>query len=438
MNDLAPIPPQNLEAEESVLGAMMMSKGALNACAEILAPDDFYRNSHGLIFKAMVDLEFTDRPVDVITLTEHMETIGTLDQAGGRPRLHELAALVPSTANAPHYASIVRDTASFRGLIRVGQEIARLGWERPGETRELFDQAEQTLFDLTTHRDSRELASLAKSLHETVELMHALRDKEITGLSTGLSELDTLTAGLQPGNLIIVAGRPSMGKSALALCLLNHAGMAEQPAAMFSLEMSEVEINQRLLSLQTGIPLTKLRKPKDLLQPEWSNIYAASSKLEQAPIYVDDSGDLRITELRSRARRLKAKRPDLALLVVDYLQLMAGDVSHANREQEVAQMSRGLKSLARELKLPVVCLSQLNRSLEARTDKRPMLSDLRESGAIEQDADVVIFVYRDEVYNKQTDTPGLAELIVAKHRQGPLATVYSRWSKLTARFSDAA
>ncbi len=440
MTNLAPVPPMNLDAEESVLGAMMISKGAINTCSEYLTPADFYRQSHALIYSAIIELDNRDIPADPITVREHMESAGTLETIGGRQRIHELAGVVSATGNAGHYASIVRDLATLRGLIRVGQEYARMGYERPGELPDLLDQAEKLLYEVTAQRDHGELAHIAASLALTVARMDELSDKDITGLPTGLAALDSLTTGLQQGNLIVIGGRPSMGKSALALNITHHAAVRLNkplPVAVFSLEMSNYEVNQRLISLNTGVPLNKLRKPKEL-GPSWQSVHDAKSRLETAPIYIDDSGDLRITELRSRARRLKTRMHNLSLIVVDYIQLMVSESGkHTNREQEVAGISRGLKSIARELDVPVVCLSQLNRGLEARTDKRPTLADLRESGAIEQDADVVIFVYRDEVYNKQTDKPGTAELIVAKQRQGPTGIAEALWSARTARFADA-
>lgn len=431
------VPPQNLEAEESVLGAMMIAPAAIDAVTEILEPGDFYRESHGRIYQAAVSLHMKNEPVDAITLTNELDQLGELDRVGGRVRLHELARLVPASANARHYAEIVRENATLRGLIRAGGQIAQLGWDHEGEPEELVSQAEQVVFDLTQHRDSSDLEHLASSLRDTHRLMQEQAHSEITGLPTGLRLVDELTAGLQPGNLVIVAARPSMGKSALAIGIANHVAALGKPVGVFSLEMSRVEVNQRLLSHRTGISLHRLRKPRNLHQPDWAMISTIAAELADEPIYIDDSGSLRMSELRARARRLRSRQPDLALIVVDYLQLMVGEQRIENRVQEVSQISRGLKILARDLNVPVLALSQLNRALEQRTDKRPILSDLRESGSIEQDADVVMFIYRDEMYHAQTDEPGVAELIVGKHRNGPTGMVKVAWRKQTARFHDA-
>lgn len=431
----APMPPANLEAEESVLGAMMINRNAIVACTDVLTAEDFYRGSHGCVYQAILELDLRDEPVDFITLSDFLEERGELDKAGGKPRLAELASIVPATANAGHYAQIIREMAQLRGLIRVGHELARMGFERPGEIEELIDRSETLVLDLAQTRDRGELEHVSASLAHTNRLMAELAHADITGTSTGLRALDELTAGLQPGNLVVVAARPSMGKSALALGISRHVAMLNTPVAIFSLEMSKTEVDQRLICHETNIPLQKLRKPKTLLQPEWSSVLGATNTLARLPLYIDDSGDIRITELRSRARRLKSRQPSLGLIVVDYLQLMVAEGRIENRVQEVSQISRGLKVLARDLHIPVIAVSQLNRSLENRSNKRPQLSDLRDSGAVEQDADVVIFVYREEVYSG--NNPGEAELIVAKHRNGPTDTLKATWMKRTARFADA-
>jgi replicative DNA helicase len=436
---MAPLPPQNLGAEESVLGAMMLSRRAIVECAEILQPGDFYRETHGRIFRACVDLDLADKPVDAITLGEKLATNGELDQVGGLDRIHELASLVPATSNAAHYAQVVRDQAQLRALVRAGGDIARLGYDRPGEVPELVERAEQIVFDLAHKRTTGELEHVSESLGETHELMVRTQHAEVTGTPSGLKQLDTATAGFQPGNLVVLAARPSMGKSALAITAIHHiAAIVGKPVALFSLEMSKIEVNQRLVSIETGVPLRKVRQSKMLLPPEWHAVTNGFGRLERLPIYIDDSGDLRVMELRSRARRLKAKQPDLALVVVDYLQLMVGEHRIENRVQEVSQISRGLKVLARDLEVPVLALSQLSRAVEARPDKRPILSDLRESGSIEQDADLVVFVYRPAVYKKEPDDneKTAAELILAKHRNGPTGTVNVRWRPTQATFKD--
>ncbi len=437
----APIPPQNLEAEESVLGAMMISPGAIGAVSEVLDAGDFYRESHAKIYRAALALYAKGEPVDAITLVDQLEERGELDDVGGRPRLHELAALVPATANAAHYARIVHEMGTLRGLIRVGQEIARLGWERPGETTDLLDQAEQVLFDLSQGRVQSEFSHIEELLKESFERITALYEAgvEVTGVPTGFRELDKLTSGFQPGNLVIVAARPSMGKSALGLCTaVNIAVRHGVPVALFTLEMSKSEVTQRLMCSEGKVESQRLRTGK-LAQDDWSRLTAACDKLMKAPIYVDDAGSTTMMDIRSKSRRLKSQHPDLGLIVVDYLQLMTSGKDMENRVQEVSQISRQLKVLARDLDVPILALSQLSRAVEQRHDKRPILSDLRESGSIEQDADIVMFIYRDEYYNpEETDQQGLAEVHIAKHRNGPTDTVKLSFLKRYAKFADLA
>ncbi|HVM17290.1 MAG TPA: replicative DNA helicase [Gaiellaceae bacterium] len=434
----APVPPQNLDAEESVLGAMLLSPGAIGAVSEILDAGDFYRDSHATIYKAALALYAKGEPVDAITLVDELEERGELDGAGGRTRIHELAALVPATANAAHYARIVREMATLRGLIEAGSEIARLGWERPGETADLVDRAEQTIFQLSQQRVTSEFSHIEELLKESFERITALYEAgaDVTGTPTGFKDLDRITSGFQPGNLIIVAARPSMGKSALGLCMAtNLAVRHELPVALFTLEMSKSEVTQRMMCSEAKVESQRLRTGK-LAVDDWPRLTAACDKLAKAPIYVDDTGSITMMELRSKARRLKSKEPNLALIVVDYLQLMTSGGPIENRVQEVSMISRQLKVLARDLDLPILAMSQLSRAVEQRHDKRPILSDLRESGSIEQDADIVAFVYRDEYYNDDSDQQGLAELIVAKHRNGPTDTVRLAFMKRFAKFAD--
>jgi len=438
----APVPPQNLEAEESVLGAMMISPGAIGAVSEILDAGDFYRESHAKIYRAALALYAKGEPVDAITLTDELEERSELEAVGGRVRLHELAALVPASANASHYARIVHETATLRGLIRAGGEIARLGWERPGETGDLVDQAEQILYDLSQQRVTGEWSEIEDLLKESFERITALYESgvDLTGTPSGFRELDRLTSGFQPGNLIIVAARPSMGKSALALCMAANMGVRHNvPVGLFTLEMSKSEVTQRLMCSEAKVESQRLRNGK-LAPDDWPRLTAACDKLAKAPIYVDDTGLLNMMEIRSKARRLKARHPDLGLIIVDYLQLLTPSSRRDSdgRVQEVSEMSRSLKILARDLDVPIVALSQLSRAVEQRTDKRPILSDLRESGSIEQDADLVAFVYRDEYYNEDSDQQGLAEVILAKHRNGPTDSIKLSFLKRYAKFSDLA
>ncbi len=437
----APVPPQNLEAEESVLGAMLLSPGAIGAVSEVLDAGDFYRESHAKIYRAALALYAKGEPVDAITLVDELEERGELEDVGGRVRVHELAALVPATSNAAHYARIVREMATLRGLIRVGSEIQRLGFERPGETPLLVDRAEQAVFELSQARVTTEFTHIEGLLKESFERITQLYEAgvDITGVPSGFRDLDRLTSGFQPGNLVILAARPSMGKSALGLCMAaNLAVRSETPCALFTLEMSKQEVTQRLMCSEAKVDSQRLRTGK-LAPEDWSRLTAACDKLSKAPIYVDDTGSISMMEIRSKARRLKTKEPKLGLVIVDYLQLMTSGSTAENRVQEVSQISRSLKVLARDLDVPILAMSQLSRAVEQRHDKRPILSDLRESGSIEQDADVVMFVYRDEYYNpEETDQQGLAEIIVAKHRNGPTGAEKLSFLKRYAKFADLA
>ena len=388
----APVPPQNLEAEESVLGAMMLSPGAIGAVSEVLTARDFYRESHGKIYLAALGLYAKGEPVDAITLVDELEERSVLDDVGGRSRIHQLAALVPATASAAHYARIVREMAILRGLIRAGSEIAELGWDRPGETLDLVDRAEQIIFDLSQSRVESEFSHIESLLKESFERITQLYEAgaEVTGIPSGFRELDRLTSGFQPGNLIIVAARPSMGKSALGLCMAaNLAVRYETPVAVFTLEMSKAEITQRLMCSEAKVESQRLRSGK-LGPDDWPRLTAACDKLARAPLYVDDTGSITMMGIRSKARRLKTREPNLGLIIVDYLQLMTSDASYENRVQEVSQISRSLKVLARDLNVPILAMSQLSRAVEQRHDKRPILSDLRESGCLSGESRVYL------------------------------------------------
>jgi replicative DNA helicase len=436
----APVPPQNLDAEESVLGAMMLSPGAIGAVSEIVDASDFYRESHGHIYRAMIGLYQRGEPVDAITVADELDRLSHLDDVGGQERITELAALVPAASNAAHYARIVHEMATLRGLIRAGNDIARLGFDRPGETVELVDRAEQIVFELSQQRVSGEFTHIDDLLKESFERITLLMEagSDITGTPSGYRDLDRLTSGFQPGNLIIVAARPSMGKSALALGMAaNIAVRHERPVALFTLEMSKSEVTQRLMCSEGKVESQQLRTGK-LAADDWPRLTAACDRLAKAPIYVDDTGSITMMEIRSKARRLKTREPNLGLIIVDYLQLMTSGTSAENRVQEVSQISRNLKVLARDLDVPILAMSQLSRAVEQRHDKRPILSDLRESGSIEQDADLVMFVYRDEYYNAESDQQGLAEIILSKHRNGPTGVEKLSFLKRYAKFADLA
>jgi replicative DNA helicase len=436
----APLPPQNLDAEESVLGAMMLSESAIEAASNIIDAGDFYRESHAKIYRAALELYQQGQPVDAITVADKLDEKGELDEVGGKSRIHEIATLVPATSNAHHYAKIVREMATLRGLTVVGEQIQRLGWDRPGDTPELVDRAEQMVFDLAQHRIRGSFERVDELVRQSFEQITKMYESggEMTGTATGFRDIDQMTSGLQPGNLIIVAGRPSMGKSAFAMGMAANLGLQHNvPVAVFTLEMSKLEVAQRLMCSEARVELQRLRTGR-LTNDDWPRLVKACDALTKAPIYVDDTRLTTMLEIRAKARRLKAREPDLGLIVIDYLQLMSSGNNAENRVQEVSQISRSLKVIAGDLEVPVVALSQLSRAVESRTDKRPLLSDLRESGSIEQDADLVMFLYRDEYYNEQSEDQGLAEVILAKHRNGPIGTEKLAFLKRFAKFADLA
>jgi replicative DNA helicase len=434
------VPPQSIDAEEAVLGAMMLSPASIAAVSEFLEASDFYRESHATLYRAALALYGRGEPVDAITLVDELEERGELETIGGRARVHELAALVPAAANVAHYGRIIRESATLRGLIRAGGEISRLGWDGQGEPIELVDRAEQILFELSQQRVSGDFSHIEELLKESFERITALYESgaDVTGVPSGFRDLDRVTSGFQEGNLIVLAARPSMGKSALGLGIAaNLAVRHNTPVAVFTLEMSKAEVTQRLMCSEAKVESQRLRNGR-LAAEDWPRLTAACDKLAKAPIFVDDTGSVTMMEIRSKARRLKSKHPNLGLIVVDYMQLMTSGTSAENRVQEVSQISRNLKLLARDLDLPILALSQLSRAVEQRHDKRPILSDLRESGSIEQDADLVLFLYRDDYYDEDSEQQGIAEAIVAKHRNGPTDTVKLSFLKRYAKFSDLA
>jgi replicative DNA helicase len=431
----------NEDAELSVVGAVLRSESAVDAVLEHISADDFYRGDLATIFRTAVGLWGKGLPVDPVAVHARLEQTGDLAAAGGKARIHEVAQMVTATSNAAHHARIVKDMATLRGLGAAGAEITRLGAEPHGaETGELVDRAMKIVYDLAYTRSTSDFTHIESLLTESFERIRHLNEAgaDVTGVPTGFRELDSLTSGFQRGNLVIVAARPSMGKSALALNMAQSLAVHHRiPVALFTLEMSRSEVTQRMMSAQASVESQALRTGR-LRPDDWPRLTAACSTLGQAPIWVDDTAAITLMEIRSKARRLKIREPNLGLVIVDYLQLMTADGRQENRVQEVSQISRALKVLARELDVPVVALSQLSRAVEARTDKRPVLSDLRESGSIEQDADIVAFVYRDDYYNPESDQKGVAELIVAKHRNGPTDTIRLAWLRRYARFSDLA
>jgi replicative DNA helicase len=431
------VPPQDTDAERSVLGAMLLDRNALLEAMELLTPDDFYRPAHAKIFDAIAALFSRNEPVDEITVSSELKTQGNLDGIGGTATLNALTEAVPTAANAKHYARIVKNRALTRRLIQAATAIAGSGFEAGAEIDVLLDEAESKIFEITRAREHKTFTVLKDAVKDAFKKIEKLyeRKEAITGISTGFVDLDRLTSGFQPSELIIVAGRPSMGKTAFALnAALNAAIRHTTPVAVFSLEMSKEALVMRMLCSEARIDAHRLRGGF-LKDSDWPKLARAAGQLADAPLYIDDSGALSILEMRAKARRLQAEK-GLGMVVVDYLQLMHGRAAAEGREREISEISRGLKALAKELSVPVIALSQLNRSLEQRTDKRPMLSDLRESGAIEQDADVICFVYRDEYYNPQSDAKGLAEIIIGKQRNGPTDTVQLKFFKEFTRFEN--
>jgi len=423
------LPPQNMEAESSVLGSILLSDQALDwiMVDVALRAGDFYGERHRLIFRAMQRLKEKPEPgaVDALTVSEELDRGRELEEAGGAEYVHRLASSVVSAGHARQYARIVKDHSVMRQLIRTTQEVQQQAYTFPGDPRELVERAEAALFRITNDDLSGELRAIEEVLHDELDKLERISREGIslTGTPTGFKELDEITGGLQPGNLIVIAARPSMGKSALVTNIAENAALDHgRPVALFSLEMSETELAQRFIGSQAKLSGDELRKGR--VKPDrWPKVIKATQKLAASPLYVDDSSDIGILELRAKARRLHSRQP-LGLVIVDYLQLMRPEDSRTNRVEQIGQISRGLKILARELQIPVIAVSQLSRAVEARPDKRPLLSDLRESGQIEQDADLVVFIYRDEYYNPQdTERPGEADLIVAKHRNGPVGEV---------------
>jgi replicative DNA helicase len=424
----AAAPPQNLEAEQSVLGAVLLSDTALPALIidERLQPEDFYREAHGLIFQAMLDLHTVGEPVDALTLVEHLKQSGLLDRVGGRAAVDLLAGSVPAVGNVRQYARIVRENAMLRRLLHASYEIQARVHSHEAPPRELVDLAERSILEVAhedRRKDFRAIHDLLSSELDKLEQLSA-EGLSVTGTPSGFEDLDRITGGFQAGNLIILAARPGMGKSALMANFAEYAALnSEKAVALFSLEMSESELAQRFIASQASIKGDDLRKGK-VPPARWGKILAASNRLAESSLFIDDSSDLSVLDVRAKTRRLAQQQADgLGLVLIDYLQLMRATGQTDNRAEQVGQISRGLKTLARELEVPVIALSQLNRGVEQRSDKRPMLSDLRESGAIEQDADLVMFIYRDEYYDEDSEEEGIAEVHIAKHRNGGLSTI---------------
>lgn len=433
---LEKLPPHSLEAEQSLLGSILVDRDAIIKVAPFLRPDDFYQENHTRIYEAILDLYNRREPPDIITVHNELSRRGYAESIGGASYLTWLMNSVPTSVHVEYYGRIVERTATMRRLISAGSEIAGLGYEEDADAGDVLDRAEQVLFRVVERRSNGDFIKLRDALagfFDHLDYQHQHRG-EIIGMPTGFYDLDQLTGGLQRSDLVIVAARPSIGKTAFALCMAASAAIKHnRPVGIFSLEMSAEQLVLRLLSMETGIDSHRLRMGY-LDEDEWALLMQAFGRLSEAPIYIDDTAGISSQELRSKARRLHSQT-GVELVLIDYLQLMQGGRSD-NRVQEISEISRGLKGLARELNIPVVALSQLSRAVEQRQDHRPMLSDLRESGAIEQDADVVMFIYREEVYNPNTERKNIAEILVSKHRNGPVGEVPLRFFNDTTRFAD--
>ncbi len=438
------VPPHNINAEESLLGAFLLSRDAFETAMEMtLLPSEFYKPAHQHIFEAMRALAVGGHAIDAVTVADELRRSGLLDEIGGQSGLLELQAATPAISNAGRYAKIVQDTAMLRRLISVASDIAELAYAEPDDVSKALDQAETKVFEVAEQRVTDSTAQLNIVLREVMDDLEDIytRGDTVTGVATGFTDLDELLTGLHPSQLIVVGARPSMGKSALALGIAANVAKHQSevgtnfPVIFFSLEMGHKELAQRILASEARVDSQKLRTGR-LDQSDWTKIGNALGRLE-IPLFIDENANVTVMEIRAKARRLKARYGGLALILIDYLQLMSGTGAE-NRQLEISEISRNLKILARELQVPVMALSQLSRNLESRADKRPMLADLRESGAIEQDADVVMFIYRDEVYNPDSPDRGSAEIIVSKHRSGPIGTRRLVFLGAYTRFENAA
>ncbi len=431
------IPPQNLQAEQSVLGSMLLDKSAIVKAIEILHPDSFYRDAHKYIYEAILELFDKGEPVDLVTVTESLRKADKLDSAGGSVYITDLLNSVPTAANVEYYAKIVEEKATLRRLINAGTFMVSEAYEEPENVEQILDRAERSIFDIALKRTREGFHKLEQVLTNVLDKIDRLYGKQqhITGIPTGYTDLDNLTAGFQSADLIIVAARPSVGKTAFALNMAqNMAIKFKIPVAVFSLEMSKDQLAQRMLCSEAEIDAIRL-KTASLPDTGWKKLTRALSKLSEAPIYIDDSAAITAMEIRAKCRRLKIEK-GLGLVIIDYLQLMSGRGRVENRVQEISEIARSLKTLARELDIPVIALSQLSRAVEQRTDRIPRLSDLRESGEIEQTADLVMFIHRDDYYNPQSERGNVAEIIIAKQRNGPVGTIELVFRKDIAKFCN--
>jgi len=428
--------PQSIEAEQSVIGSMIIDKNAIIKATEKLKEEDFYRDGHKIIFKAIFHMLKNDMAVDLVTLLEYLKSTEQLEKAGGVTYITEVSSSVPTTANLEAYIKIVEEKSILRKLIKASTKIIEDSYNRQGEVENVLDNAEKKIFDIAEKRNTSDFEPLNQVLERGfLEIERLFNNKgEITGISSGIKDLDAKTSGFQKGDMVLIAARPSMGKTTFALNIAEHAALREgKSVVIFSLEMSKEQLAYKLLCSEANVDLLKLRTGT-LEDKDWENIARATGPLSKAKIYIDDTAGVSVMEMRSKCRKLKMEY-GIDMILIDYLQLMSGSSSE-NRQQEVSEISRSIKALAKEMECPVIALSQLSRAPEQRADHRPMLSDLRESGSIEQDADVVMFLYRDEYYNKETDEKNIAECILAKQRNGPVGTVKMAFIGNLSKFAD--
>ncbi|MCL4492932.1 MAG: replicative DNA helicase [Nitrospirae bacterium] len=433
------LPPQNIEAEQAVLGSIIFDNEAVTKAIEALTPDDFYKESHRRLYRAMLDLFDKSEPIDIITLTDYLKKNNELEAVGGISYLSSLANSIPTSANIKYHSKIVREKALLRSLIQTATHITARVYEETPDADEMVDYAEKLIFDIADKRTENSFASMDSVIKDSIKMIEHLYDKKesITGASSGFKDLDELTSGFQPGDLIIIGGRPGMGKTAFALNIAQHLGVEQkEPVAIFSLEMSKEQLALRMLCSEGMVDSSRVRKGF-LSKQDWPKLTSAAGRLAEAPIFIDDSSALTVLEIRAKARRLKRERRGLSLVVIDYLQLMRSRGSFERREQEISDISRSLKALAKELKVPVIALSQLNRAVEHRGDRKPTLADLRESGAIEQDADVIIFIYKDGDQNRNdSSSRNIVKIDIAKQRNGPTGVVTLTFLAQSTKFVD--
>lgn len=432
--------PNSVEAEQSVIGSMLMDRDAILAAAELLRQEDFYHNQYGIMFQTMVDMNNAGKAVDLVTFQEELRARNVPAEVYGLDFIRELLEAVPTSANIRQYAEIVKDKSMLRNIIRTTEEIANQCYAGNGDTSDILADTEKKVFELVKSKASKDSMPIGDVVVEAIDRISAAAKNRgsVTGIPTGFKDLDYKLSGLQPSDFILIAARPSMGKTAFVLNVADHVALKEGiTTAVFSLEMSNVQLVNRMLSLESGVDADKLRKGR-LDGSDWAKLLEGADNIAKSHLIIEDTPGISIGEMRSKCRKMKLEN-DLGLIIIDYLQLMSGSGrSSDSRQQEISDISRALKQLARELEVPVVALSQLSRAVEKRDDHRPMLSDLRESGAIEQDADVVMFLYRDDYYNKDTDIPGVAEVIIAKQRNGPIGTVQMAWIAEQTKFADMA